>query len=402
MRTAAVVGTFDTKGIEFSYLISCLQAFGVQTIAVDVGTRPSSEIIPDYRAADLLDSKELGRKTKEDRMRCLAAEANRIIEKLVGEGTVHGVISMGGGQGTFLAREVLSHLPIGFPKVLVSTLAHMKDSASQFQGLNDTLVMNSLVDIAGLNQVLKDILQQAAGALSGMLFNQLEEKKSVPKPAVGISCWGVTTPCVNQVRKRLEEQGYEVYAFHANGEGGAMLEKFVKEGLLCGVADLTLSEITMPMADSYQEPVTGRLETDGPYPVPRVVVPGGVDMVLRGREELAALTDRKVYYHTPDVIFVRSSREENERFAAEICRRLEQLTGPVTVMLPLEGISMADSPDGPLYDPGTDRVLFQNLRENLSVGIPVIEMPCNINDTSFADKAAEVLINKMKMEEKKR
>lgn len=401
MRTAAVIGTFDTKGKEFAYLTACLEAFGVETVTVDVGTGPSLELDADYRMSELIGEEILKAGPKEKRMKCLAAKADRVIGKLVSEGAIQGVISMGGGQGTFLAREIFSHIPIGFPKILVSTLAHMKDSAAQFGGLNDTLVMNSLVDIAGLNGVLRNVLRQAAGALAGMLANQSEAPEEVAKPAVGISCWGVTTPCVNEVRSVLEEHGYEVYAFHANGEGGAMLERFVKQGLLCGVADITLSEITMPMAGSYQETVPERLETEGPEPIPRVVVPGGLDMVLRGREELKTLPGRKTYYHTPEVVFVRSTPQENALFAAEICRRLGQLTGPVTLMLPQNGVSMADSPEGPLYEPETDQVLFGGLRDNLPEGIRLIEMPCNINDKDFADKIAEELIDKMEMEEKK-
>lgn len=398
-KTAAVLGTFDTKGEEFGYLLKCLHSLHIDTITVDVGTGCPVSFVPNYRAADGLQSELEAYPDKEEWMGCLAQEAALYIGKLIREGKVDGVISMGGGQGTFLANRVFRTLPVGMPKVLLSPLALLKDSAEQFLGLNDTMVMNSLVDIAGLNKVLKQNIRKAASAIAGMLENDIASEEEADKSAVGISCWGVTTPCVEQVRASLERHGYEVYIFHANGEGGKMLERFAREGLLQGVADITLSEVTMPLAGSYQEEVPGRLTGAGDRGIPQVVVPGGLDMVLRHKEEVEQISDRKIYRHTPEVVFVRSNKMENIRFAEVIAERLNRAKGSVTVFLPERGLSMADSLRGPLYEPDTDQIFFQTLKEKLSPWIEVIDMDCNITDVQFGKRVAAVLIDKMEKEE---
>lgn len=400
-KTVAVLGTFDTKGQEFQYLMECLRDFQISVVTIDVGTGDPVSVVPDYRAAESPACRCTKRPPKEEWMEMLAREAASYLEKLIGRREVDGVISMGGGQGTFLANRVFRTLPVGMPKVLMSTLALLKDSAEQFLGLNDTMVINSLVDIAGLNKILKMNIRKAAAAMAGMAGCGPQTAEGSDRPAVGISCWGVTTPCVEAVRRVLERHGYEVYIFHANGEGGAMLERFARDGLLKGVADITLSEVTMPLAGSYQDAVPERLTCAGKAGIPQVVVPGGVDMVLRHKEELSALSKRKVYRHTPEVVFVRSSKEENVRFAKVIAEKLNRASGDITVLIPQKGLSMADRPGGPLYEPETDRVLFKTLKDQLLPQIKVLEMDCHITDTRFGETAAEILIEKMKEEEKK-
>ena len=201
---------------------------------------------------------------------------------------------------------------------------------------------------------------------------------------------------MNEVRRILEEAGYEAYVFHANTEGGSLLEKFVAQGMLSGVADITLSEVSMPIAGSYQEPVPGRLEHAGTKEVPAVVVPGGLDMILIHKEEVSQESDRKVYFHTPEVVFARSNAEENKMFAETIAGKLNGTDGNITVMIPEKGVSMVDKEGGIFYEPETDKVLFDTLKNNLSEKIEVKEMACHINDPLFAREIAETLLNKMK------
>lgn len=394
-KTVAVIGTFDTKAKEFLYLIRCLNEFGLSVIAIDVGTDSQSEVQPDYRAAEALDPGMRDRISKDKWMEAVAGQAVLIVKPLLDKDKIQGVISMGGGQGTFLANRIFRELPIGMPKLLMSTLALLEDSAQQFLGLNDTLVMNSLVDIAGLNSVLEENIQKAAGAMAGMISFGMPQKQREKKRSIGISCWGVTTPCVDTVREILTEKGYEVYVFHANREGGMMLERFVREGLLDGVADITLSEVSMPLADSYQKPLPDRLESAGEKGIPQVVVPGGLDMVLKHKEEAKADTGRKVYYHTPDVVFVRSNQEENKRFAETISRKLNGAKGPTVLMLPLGGISKVDGKGGIFHEPETNAVLFDTLKAGIEDNVELIEMECEITDPDFGRKIAEVLIDKV-------
>ncbi|WP_122644124.1 Tm-1-like ATP-binding domain-containing protein [Luxibacter massiliensis] len=398
--TVAVLGTFDTKGEEFCYLIQCLESFHMAVITVDLGTREQRYIPAHYRAAEGISLGQAGELSKDQWMKAMAASGAKTVQDLLREKRIQGIISMGGGQGTFLANQIFRELPLGMPKLLLSTLALLKDSASQFTGLNDTLVMNSLVDISGLNTILKDNIQRAAGALAGMLSFKVQAKNKEKKRAVGISCWGVTTPCVDVVRKTLEMRGYEVYVFHANGEGGTMLERFVREGFLDGVVDVTLSEVSMPLAGSYQEPVRGRLESSGSRRVPRVVAPGGLDMVLRHKGEAEGIVGRKVYFHTPDVVFVRSNIEENRLFASVISEKLNQCEGPVALMLPLKGISKVDVLGEIFFEPETDAVLFGMLKHCVSDKVEIIEMDCDINHPAFGEKAAQVLIDKIEGGEK--
>ena len=225
-NTVAVLGTFDTKGDEYLFLIEKLRLFGIKVITIDVSTNKSPLFVPDYLASDELDSSGNIKPNRAKCMEKISQVAYEIITSLIEAGRVQGVISMGGGQGTYLAASVLRRLPIGFPKLLVSTIAFVESSASQFKHINDTMVINSLVDIAGLNSVLESLITMAAGAIAGMLdASEGCRWVSGNKKAIAISAWGVTTPCAVQTGKYLKEDGYEVYTFHSSSDGGYLFEQ---------------------------------------------------------------------------------------------------------------------------------------------------------------------------------
>jgi len=400
-KKAAVIGTFDTKGQEFLLLIEKLKEAGVEAVTIDTGFGENDFIHANYYVAKIL--REEGLVT--DDIKCagkrallleiIANRAAQIVTELKESGEVQGAISMGGGQGSFIAGIVMKNLPVGFPKVLLSTIALVESSAKQFKHLNDTLVMNSLVDIAGINSLLIMTITEAAGALSGMLNFQYGFETNDRKPAIGISAWGVTTPCVNMVRGMLEAEGIEVYVFHSNGDGGMILENLIRQGALCAVADITLSEISMPLAGANVSPVPNRLENAGTARIPQVIVPGGLDMVLASGEERKSggkFSGRIVYQHNPDVAFVRSSKDENIIFGKVIANKLNKTKGAVKLLLPLKGISAIDKEDEVFYAPEIDAELFAALKSNLAnEDVKIEEIEEHINSHNFAEKIVEAL-----------
>lgn len=400
-KRAAVIGTFDTKGEEFLMLIRKLKDLQVDVITIDTGLGKNESFEADYSAALILKSEgyrmdEIASAEKRaEYLEKTAEKAAQIVLELSESGKARGAISMGGGQGSFIAGIVMRALPIGFPKVLLSTIALVESSAKQFKNLNDTVVMNSLVDISGCNSLLEMTISEAAGCIAGMLENQTANGINSGKPAVGISAWGVTTPCVNMVRSLLEADGIEVYVFHSNGDGGMVLENLIRQGALCAVADLTLPEISMPLAGACVSPIPHRLENAGEAGIPQVVAPGGLDMVLASADQLAAggrFYNRKVYQHNPQVAFVRSSPDENKAFGKAIADKLNHAKGPVKLLLPLEGLSAIDKKGEIFYDPQTNQVLFDTLTSLITNNrVEILEADSHINSRSFAEAVVKSL-----------
>ena len=404
-KKAAVIGTFDTKGGEFLILIEKLRDLGMEAVTIDTGLGRNENIEADYFISDML-ARE-GHRMEEaqnaakrsEYLEQIADRAAQVVMDLAERGVVSGAVSMGGGQGSFIAGMIMRALPIGFPKVLLSTIALVESSAKQFKYLNDTLVLNSLVDIAGKNSLLELTISEAAGAMAGMISGVASGSKAgnsgKQKPAVGISAWGVTTPCVSMVRSLLEEEGMEVFVFHANGDGGMVLENLVRQGALSAVADLTLPEISMPLAGAPVSEIPGRLENAGRLGIPLVVAPGGLDMVLSSKEQLepgARFCGRKVYRHNPEVAFVRSNEKENKLFGKVIAEKLNNASGPVKVLFPLKGLSAIDREDEIFYDPQTDRVLFQTISTGIeNPRVEIRELPEHINSKEFAKAVADAV-----------
>lgn len=385
----AVIGTFDSKGDCLRYLCEKIREYGMVPYSIDLGVNP-----PEQKADVRIASEypyPLGFK-KADCVAWNAKHARDYVLELAGKDEIGGIITIGGGQGTELAREVFEALPIGFPKLMLSTIANLEGSISQFHGVKDTAVMNSIVDIAGLNEILKTELSVAAGAICGMVRHRRPIRST--RPIVGISCWGVVTPCVEMVRRKLEENGFEVLVFHANGFGGEMLETLIREGRIYAVADLALPEITMPAAGSDHAEITGRLENAVKKGIPMIVAPGGADMVhvCKPQKMPEIFKGRKEYWHTKDVLFVRSTVEDSRKFAQILTKKLAA-AGPYTkLLLPLKGTSMEAVSGAPLYDPESDAALFEGLHQGLDGKIPVIDVNRNINSDDFAWMAANELL----------
>lgn len=400
MKKIVLAGTFDTKKAEYLYFAEQLQKCGVQPILLDLGIRETDAACIEYPADAV--ARAAGTTIDEvracsDRTKCMenmTAGAAAIINELYRKGEAHGFASMGGGQGTTMAVGIIRKLPLGMPKMLVSTILNLNGTAKTFEGIGNTILMNSVVDIAGLNPILKSVIRNAAAAISAAAIRQEPEEteEKARRSRVAISMWGVTTPCVDSLRKRLESRGCDVFVFHANGLGGEAMEQYASEGFFDVIVDLTIPELTMALAGSPAPAVYGRLLRSGRAGVKRIVSVGGADMVqYYGVDSIPPeKRDRKIYCHNPAVCFIRSSKEENRLFAEEIARRLSASSGKVTVALPLRGVSAVDVEGGPLYDPEADQALFDGLRHDLPPNIEILEYPCAINDEAFAEGLFDV------------
>lgn len=385
----AVVGTFDSKGPELKFLCDEISKIGFLPFSIDVGVNVPA-VQADFRIADAYPY-AFGY-TKSDCIEANTRHASEMIRKMIVDSEIGGIISIGGGQGTGIANGIFRDLPIGFPKFLLSTIANLEGSIAQFKGVKDLAVMNSIVDIAGMNVILKSELSAAAAAICGMV--EYHREMFCDRPVVGITCWGVITPCVEMVRAKLEGEGYEVLVFHANGAGGEMLEALIKEGKISAVADIALPEITMPLAGSDHAVIPDRLENAVKLGIPLVVVPGGADMVhvLKPQKMPKSFEGRKKYWHTKEVLFVRSTAEDSRAFAQCISEKLQKAGEYTELILPLEGTSMEAVAGAPLCDPEADRALFEALHKGLDDRIPVIDVKRNINNEEFADIVAKELI----------
>lgn len=392
MKRVLLAGTFDTKAEENFYFAEQLRRNGVEAILLDLSTRNVKPYPLDYKADEVASAGGMTIdeiKSCNDRPACMQAMisgAASIVNELYQNGTVAGFAAMGGGQGTTMAMGIIRKLPLNMPKLLISTILNLDGTAAVFAGAGNAVLMNSVVDIAGLNSILRENIENGAAAISGMVKRPITEKQSKHRKRVAISMWGVTTPCVDKLRTKLENQ-CDVYVFHANGIGGEAMEHYAETGSFDLVIDVTIPELTMAIAGSPSPAVEGRLLRSGRSGVKRIVSVGGADMVqYYGLDQIPVdKRNRKSYCHNATVCFVRSSCGENEAFAREIANRLSQSVGEVAVALPLQGVSAVDVEGGQLYDPEADRALFDTLKQELPERIKVYEYPCAINDNAFAE-----------------
>lgn len=316
-----------------------------------------------------------------------------ILAKLAAEGRIHGVISLGGGGGTAIATAAMRALPVGFPKVMVSTLA--SGNVAPYVGVKDIAMFPSVVDIAGLNRISRQLLTRAAGAICGMV--EMPVPAATDKPIIVASQFGNTTPCIEHAKRILENAGYEVVVFAATGTGGRTMESLIETGLVAGVLDITTTEWADELVGGVLTAGPNRLEAAAKAGIPAVVSTGCLDMVNFGPPETvpAKFANRKFYQHNPQVTLMRTTPEECAQLGKILADKLNRSTGPVTVVLPLRGGSMIGAPGGPFHDPAADTALFSALKQSLRADIPVQELDCAINDAVFADACAKTLLRQL-------
>jgi uncharacterized protein (UPF0261 family) len=400
-KPVVIVGALDTKGAEFQFVRDLIAARGLDTLVVDFGIMGEPPFTPDVIAEEvaqagghsLKELREAGDKTLA--MRTMSDGLAKVVSQLYEDGKLDGILGMGGGGGTSLATAAMRGLPVGVPKLMVSTMA--AGDVSPYVGTTDITMMPSIVDVQGINSLSRKIYANAAGAIAGMI----EQETPAPadeKPIITASMFGNTTKAVGHAQQLLEADGYEVLVFHAVGTGGKTLESLVSAGYVAGVLDITTTELADEVCGGVLSAGPDRLFAAARNGVPSVIVPGCVDMAnFAGIGTVPEkYRGRNLYEWNPDVTLLRTNVEENRQIGEWIARAANESTGPVTILIPLKGVSQLDSPGGAFWDEAADAACFDAIKQNLKPGIPVVEMDANINDTAFSEKVVELLKGMMK------
>jgi uncharacterized protein (UPF0261 family) len=397
MATVVLAGTLDTKGHEYAFLRDRVREQGVDVLLVDVGIYPP-RVEPDISRADvagaagedvdaLAEAGDRGAATT-----AMGRGAAALLLQLHEEGRLDGVLGIGGSGGSSVVTTGMRALPVGVPKLMVSTLA--SGDTRPYVGAVDVTMMYSVVDIAGVNSISARILTNAAGAIAGMV--QATVPAMEHRPLIGASMFGVTTPGVTRARERLEELGYEVLVFHATGTGGQSMENLVAGGFLAGVLDLTTTELADDLVGGVLSAGPDRLEAAGAAGLPQVVSLGALDMVNFGPRATvpAQFEQRTLYVHNPTVTLMRTSPEECRELGRQVGRKLSAATGPTALFVPLKGVSMIAVEGQPFHDPAADDALLSGLAETIG-DVEVHRLDLDINDERFAmamaDRLAEMI-----------
>jgi uncharacterized protein (UPF0261 family) len=397
MKTVVTPGAFDTKGPDYEFLVRCLHLRGVKALTVDFGVLADPTFTPDVTSAEVAHAAEESltslreAKDKTRAMRAMALGLSRILSRLHEEGRLDGVCGMGGSGGTAILSAGVRNLPIGVPKLLISTVA--SGDVSAYVGTADVTLMNSVVDVAGLNRISREIYTNAAAAIAGMVQAE-RPQSSGERPIVAASMFGNTTACIGRARASLERAGWEVLVFHATGNGGRVMQRLASEGLLEGLFDLTTTELADQVCGGVFTSGPERVHMGASSAIPVVLAPGCVDMCNFGAIDTVPdrYRSRLLYEWNANVTLLRTNAEENGRIGGLIAETANRCRGPVAVLLPLRGVSMLDSHGQPFWDEPADRACFEAIRGQLRQGIPLIEIDSNINDTEFADRATEIFL----------
>lgn len=398
-KTVALLGALDTKGAEYGFVKQCIEARGHKTLLIDVGVLDPPAIEPDVSRREVaeaagVDFDEL--LAKQDRGEAVAAMARGVetlVPQLHAAGRFDAIMALGGGGGTSVACTAMRALPLGVPKVMVSTVAG--GDVSGYVGVKDIVMVPSIVDVSGINRISREVFARAAGAVCGMLETEIAPAED--KPLVAASMFGNTTKCVEAAKAILEEAGYEVLVFHATGTGGRTMESLIETGLIAGVLDITTTEWADELVGGVLAAGPTRLEAAARSGVPAIVTPACLDMVNFWAPETIPKEheSRTFYQHNPNITLMRTSPDECRRLGEILAEKLNLSTGPVTVLIPLKGLSVIDAPDGVFWWPEANRALFEALRSNLRPDIPVVEMDANVNDPEFSRRCALALLESL-------
>jgi len=395
-KTILLIGTLDTKGTEYSYVKDLIAERGHQTLVLDAGVVGEPAFSPDISAETVAKAggSSLAKLRKNaDRgaaVEVMAKGAAKLAQEYLAAGKFDGVLGLGGSGGTAVATTAMRELPVGLPKIMVSTVA--SGDVQPYVGIKDITMMYSVVDIAGLNRISRRILANAAGAICGMVEQEMPAAED--KQLISATMFGVTTPCVDAIRERLEKAGYEMLVFHATGSGGQAMESLISDGFITGVADVTTTEWCDELVGGVLSAGPHRLEAAGRKGVPQVVSCGALDMVNFWAYDTVPpkFKDRILYKHNPNITLMRTNPEECAELGRIIAGKLNQAKGPTTLFLPLKGVSAIDKEGQPFYLPEADAALFKALRENIQPPVELVELDMNINDPAFSAAMAERLL----------
>jgi len=394
MATIAVLGTLDSKGEEHAFVAALIAQHGHKPLLIDVGTGGPATVQPDITreqvaAAAGIDLAAL--MAKKDRGECVVAmtkAAPALVAKLAAEGRIHGIISLGGGGGTAIGTAAMRALPLGFPKLMVSTLA--AGNVAPYLGTKDITMMPSIADVAGLNRLSRVIFTRAAGAICGMVG--VTPEVGAAKPLIVASQFGNTTTCVTEAKKVLEAAGYEVLVFAATGTGGRIMESVIESGIVSGVLDVTTTEWADELVGGNLNAGPDRMDAAAKANIPVVVAPGCLDMVNFG--EMASIPEkfkgRNFYIHNPQITLMRTTADECRQLGAIVAKKANAYAAGTAIMIPRKAISVISAVGQPFHDAAADEALFSTLKANARV--PVQEFDLAINDKEFAQACAYKLI----------
>jgi uncharacterized protein (UPF0261 family) len=428
MASVFLFATLDTKGREADFVRDLVTSYGVGVTLVDVGALGTPTVAADISRDRIFElagtTIEAVRKNADrgDAVTKAAAGAARLAREAHARGEVSGVMGLGGSAGTTIATAAMQALPLGVPKVMLSTLA--SGMVRQFVGDKDIFMLNSVVDIAGINRVSREVLSQAARAMAGLVQHPRPKPQQDDKPLVAATMFGVTTGCVERARATLERAGCEVLVFHATGNGGQAMESLIGDGLIAGVLDITTTELADELVGGFLSAGPDRLTAAGKAGIPQVVSTGALDMAnFYAPESVPAKFKGRLFYkHNANVTLMRTTPEENARIGASIAHKLSAAKGAVAILLPGRGVSAIDKEGQPFDDPAARKALHDAIRSGVrqrlwlrraseasrpaasgggaprAVRIEVTELDLHINDPAFADAAANKLLELMRMD----
>jgi uncharacterized protein (UPF0261 family) len=403
MANIVLIGTLDTKGAEYGFMRERIEALGHRVILIDAGVLGEPAVAPDIsrhavaeaagaRIEDLVAANDRGAAVE-----TLARGARKLLLSLHADGRVDGVAALGGSGGSSLSAHAMQALPVGLPKLLVSTLASGDTRA--YVGATDITMMHSVVDVAGLNRISRRIIANAAGAIGGMAaaYAGATATNDDDRPLVAASMFGVTTPCVMTAKARLEANGYEVLVFHAVGTGGQSMEALVAGGFIAGVLDVTTTELADALVGGIFPAGADRLTVAGRHGVPQVVSLGALDMVNFGPRDTVPdrFAGRTFYEHNATITLIRTTPAECAELGRQIGERLSAAKGPVALFIPRRGISAIATSGGVFHDPQADAALFGAVKASLSNRVTLRDLDMDINDPRFGEAMAEALMEMM-------
>ena len=408
-KNVVLIGTMDTKGVEFAYVRDRLRDLGLDTIVVDVGILGDPlGIEPDFDHAAvarhggttieaLQNAGSRGRAVEGMRH---AVEA--LVRTLYKEGKLDAIFSMGGAEGAVMGGAAMMQLPLGVPKVLLSPIASGKHYFDPLVGTSDIMVVHSVIDILGLNPIARTIFDNVAAAIKGLVEHG---HRGLPEAAggryVAVTMLGNTTKAVMALRDRLKEHGYEAVIFHSNGVGGSAMEELAEAGQFIGVIDYTTNEVNDPLVGGIHDAGPDRLRRVGLAGLPQVVVPGCVDFsVFHSGHIPDALKGRPVYDHNPEYTLVRTTPDEMQQIAKIFGERLGEAKGPVVLAIPTQGLSIPNVPGGPFWDPPTDAAFAASLERELGEKYPIHTFAMHVNDPAFGRQVADLFVRLLNQEQK--
>jgi uncharacterized protein (UPF0261 family) len=396
-KQVVIVGALDTKGQEFKFVKDLIEKEGLDTLVVDFGVLGEPGFKPDISREEV--AKKGGQEIsefadgghKDEAMKTMSLGLKEIVSQLYEDGKLDGIISMGGSGGTSLASTAMRALPVGVPKVMISTMGG--GDVAPFAGTKDITFMPSIVDVSGINSISSVIYANGAGAIAGMVKVEKPESGE-EKPLITASMFGNTTTAVDHARGILESEGYEVLVFHATGTGGKTMEGLISDGYITASLDITTTELADEVCGGVLSAGPDRLMAAAHKGIPAIIVPGCVDMANFGGIETVPekYKTRNLYQWNPNVTLLRTNVEENKKMGEMIAQAANESVGPVVILLPLKGVSMLDSEGGRFWNPEADVACFDAIKANVKPGIEVIESDHNINDPEFSGLCANTLL----------